>query len=123
MYDTHVHTIPPAGKTVDDYMRMIKINPYALQHIPNPTEEMKLAALREHGLVLEFIKDPTREMQLTALQNTAKAIRFIPHPSDEFLRRAVRKSWTNLAYIDTGMADPRRPGAVRLGHSVCRKPQ
>ena len=80
-------------------MRMIKINPFSLQHIPNPTEEMKLTALRENGLVLEFIDHPTKEMKLVALKNTAKAIQFIPDAPKELLEQAVHKSWTNLAYI------------------------
>ena len=50
MYNTSVSVPPPNTKSTEDYMRMIKINPFSLQHIPNPTEEMKLTALRENGL-------------------------------------------------------------------------
>ena len=91
MYNTSVSVPPPNTKSTEDYMRMIKINPFSLQHIPNPTEEMKLTALRENGLVLEFIDHPTKEMKLVALKNTAKAIQFIPDAPKELLEQAYKK--------------------------------
>ncbi|HEK9037882.1 TPA: hypothetical protein ST302_003350, partial [Clostridioides difficile] len=43
-------------------IEMIKNNPNIIATIDNPTDEMKLLAIKENGLVLEYINNPTREM-------------------------------------------------------------
>lgn len=42
-------------------LRILSINPFALAQMDNPTDEMKLTALRKNGMVLQFIKNPTPE--------------------------------------------------------------
>jgi hypothetical protein len=78
---------------------MIKNNPHAITTIQNPTEEMKLTAIRKNGLLLEYITDPTRQMQKLALDNNPHAIQFIHDPTEEMMLQAIRGGWINLEYI------------------------
>ena len=45
------------------FIRMININPTLIENIENPTDEMKLLAVKKNGLVLKYIENPTKEMQ------------------------------------------------------------
>ena len=55
-------------------LEIIRINPHAIAHISQPTDEMKMLALRKNGLTLQHINSPSREMQLAAIENNARAI-------------------------------------------------
>ena len=66
-------------------IKMINNNPSIISTINNPTDEMKLLALRKDGLTLEYIENPTLEMQEIALENNIRAIRYIENPSEEKL--------------------------------------
>ena len=70
------------------YLEMVKRNPYTLEHIENPTEEMMLEAVRRN-----------------AIDNEARAIQFIKNPSKELAEKALRKSWANLEYIHNPSED------------------
>lgn len=47
----------------------LKINGYHIQYIQNPTEEMKIAAVCQFGFSISYIKDPSEEVQLAAIHN------------------------------------------------------
>ena len=40
------------------YLEMVKRNPYTLEHIENPSEDIMLEAVRRNGMVLQYIKNP-----------------------------------------------------------------
>ena len=42
---------------------MLKLNPIAIKNIDNPTEEMKIIALKRDGLLLRYIENTTKEME------------------------------------------------------------
>ena len=44
--------------TNEKYMNMIRNNPYVIDRIENPTEEMQLLAVQMNGLALQYIKHP-----------------------------------------------------------------
>lgn len=45
--------------TNEKYMNMIRNNPYVIDRIENPTEEMQLLAVQMNGLALQYIKHPS----------------------------------------------------------------
>ena len=49
------------------FIEMIKRNPSIIKTISNPTDEMKILAIKEDGLVLRYINNPTIEMQNLAI--------------------------------------------------------
>ena len=71
-------------------IEIIKNNPNAITFISNPTDEMKLLAIKKNGLLLEYIDNPTREMQELALDNNIRAIRYIEEPTEEMIIKAVK---------------------------------
>lgn len=63
--------------TTEQYMNMIRNNPYVIGRIENPTEEMQLLAVQLNGQALQYITNPSPAVQEAAIANTARAIQFI----------------------------------------------
>ena len=80
-------------------IKMINNNPSIISTINNPTDEMKLLAIKKDGLTLEYIDNPTIEMQELALDNNIRAIRYIDNPTEEMMIKAVNAGWSILDYI------------------------
>lgn len=78
---------------------MIRNNPYVIERLENPTEEMQLVAVETNGLALQYIKNPSAAVQKAALQNTPRAIQYIENPSEDMLLQVVNAGWNNLDYI------------------------
>ena len=57
---------------------MLKLNPIAIKNIENPTDEMKIMALKRDGLLLRYLTDSTREME----QKNRRSNRFIRKNSE-----------------------------------------
>ena len=81
------------------YMKAIEANPSIIKMIPQPTDEMKLLALKKQGLVLEYIHHPTREMEELAINQNPRAIKFIENPTEQMMIKAVQAGWSILQYI------------------------
>ena len=60
--------------TTEQYMNMIRNNPYVIGRIENPTEEMQLLAVQLNGQALQYITNPSPAVQEAAIANTARAI-------------------------------------------------
>ena len=69
----------------------VKVNGCAIQYIENPTEEMKLLAIKENGYAIRYIKNPTEEMKLEAVKNNGWAIKYIEDPTDEMKQEADKQ--------------------------------
>ena len=59
--------------------------------INNPTEEMKIIALRKDGLVIQYIENPSEQVKLAAVKQYGGAIRFIENPTDEIKMEAIKQ--------------------------------
>ena len=49
--------------TTEQYMNMIRNNPYVIGRIENPTEEMQLLAVQLNGQALQYITNPSPAFQ------------------------------------------------------------
>ena len=78
---------------------MLKLNPIAIKNIDNPTDEMKIMALKRDGLLLRYIDNATKEMEEIAVKTNPRAIEFIDNPTEELMKEAVLAGWSNLNYI------------------------
>ena len=54
------------------YFCLIINDPYFVQYIDNPTEEMELEAIKQNGNAIYYIKDLTEEMKLIAIKQKNK---------------------------------------------------
>ena len=82
-------------------IKMINNNPSIISTINNPTDEMKLLAIKKDGLTLEYIDNPTIEMQELALDNNIRAIRYIDNPTEEMMIKAVNAGWIGVVVIQS----------------------
>jgi hypothetical protein len=69
----------------------VKQNGYAVQFIKNPSEEVQLAAVMEHGCAIEYINEPSEQVQLAAVKKFVVAIKYIKNPSEEAQLAAVKQ--------------------------------
>jgi hypothetical protein len=70
-----------------------------IQYIPNPTEEMKLIAVSRNGGALQYIDNPSEEVQLAAVKQYGKIIQLIDTPSEEVQLAAVNQNGRAIFYI------------------------
>jgi hypothetical protein len=70
----------------------------AIQYIKNPSEEIKLTAVKQNGLIIKYIKNPSEEIKSTAVEQNGLAIQHIKNPSKEVKLAAARR----LGYCGTG---------------------
>ncbi len=70
-----------------------------IKYIKNPSEEMKLAAVKQDGYAIIFIKNPSEEMQLLAVRQNGYAIKYIKNPSEEVQLAAVRQHGYAVEFI------------------------
>lgn len=87
-------------------LEALKYNGLVIQYIENPTEEMKLLAVKENGNALKYIKNPSEKIQLEAVKTDGEAIQYIENPTEEMKLAAVtfqedkRPRYGNLKYIE-----------------------
>ena len=51
------------------FLNLIMKYPFIIRNIDNPTEEMKLLAVKNNGYAIKYINDPTEEMKIISYQN------------------------------------------------------
>ena len=73
------------------YFCLIINNPYFIQYINNPTEKIKLEAIKQNGFVIQFIENPTEEMKWIAIKKEGYAIYCIDNPTEEMKEIAIKK--------------------------------
>ena len=69
--------LPEEWQTEENFLKILKIDGFAIQFIKDPTPEMQLEAVKRDGYAIEFIENPTVEVQLEAVKRDGYAIQFI----------------------------------------------
>ena len=77
----------------------VQQDPYAIQHIKDPSIEVQLAAVKQNGRAILFIKDPSIEVQLAAIQQNPWAIEDIQNPSEQMQMAAVQQDGEAIRWI------------------------
>lgn len=55
---------------------------FIIQYIKNPSEKIKLFAVKNDGYSIQFFKNPSEKIQLEALKENVDAIQFVEKPSE-----------------------------------------
>jgi hypothetical protein len=84
---------------ISEDMRKIIDDGLYITQIENPTNKMKLAAVKENGYAIGYIKNPTEQMKREAVKQNGIAIRMIDDPSDELKWEALRQNRLAIHYI------------------------
>ena len=59
-----------------------------IQFIPNPSEEVQLAAVKEDPFSILFIQNPSEKVQLAAVEENPFSIRSIDNPTEKVIQLA-----------------------------------
>jgi len=71
-------------------IKKIADDPFAIEDIKNPSEQMQLVAVKQNGAYLEYIKNPSEKVQLAAVTQNGDAIKHIKNPSPSVLALSQR---------------------------------
>lgn len=97
----HVHEfITESLDTEEEQLAAVKLSPYVIRKIPNPSEAVQVAAVQAAGAVIEYIPNPSEAVQLAAVSSNGLAIKYINDPSVGVQIAAVKEDMGAINYID-----------------------
>ena len=76
------------------YIKMINNNPNIISTIDNPTDEMKILAIKKDGLAIRIYKKSNYRNARNSIENNIRAIKFIENPTEEMMIKAVNDGWS-----------------------------
>ena len=85
--------------------KLVRNNGLNISNMTDPSETVKLLAVKQNGHAIKFIENPTMEMQLAAVHQNATSLEFIPEHTDE-LYFAALKSRNNAYYAAREFRNP-----------------
>lgn len=83
-----------------DIINKIEQDPYFIEHIKNPTKEMKLLAVSVSGFSIQYIKDQDTDIQIEALKNHHLSFQYIKNPTLECCKLAISLDPDNIQWIN-----------------------
>ena len=106
----------------EEQLKEVQGSGYAIQYINNPTEKMKLEAIKQNEDVIECIDNPSEEMQLIAVKNNGNNIIEIHNPTDKVIQEAIKKIDINniynlkymLRHIENDLKQEREEQTIKL---------
>jgi len=78
---------------------------FTIQYIKNPSVNVQLEAVRNHGYAIQFIKNPSERVQIEAVRNHGSAIKYIKNPSERVQLEAVKQDGCAIKYIKNPSVD------------------
>ena len=62
---------------INECIKAVKENGYALQYVKEQTEDICLAAVKQNGFALQYVKEQTPEICLEAVKQNELALRYV----------------------------------------------
>ncbi len=90
----------------------------AIEFIDNPSEELKILAVQQHGDSIFCMKNPSEELKRLAVQQRGMAIRYIDNPSEEVQKLAVKKYGNAIFYIKNPNEEIQRLAVQQNGEAI-----
>lgn len=82
-----------------DIINTIEQDPYFIEHIKNPTKEMKLLAVSISGFSIQYIKEQDTDIQIEALNNHHLSFQYIKNPTLNCCKLAISLDPDNIQWI------------------------
>ena len=82
-----------------DQKRKVKENPYNVEYINNPSEEIKILAVKGKASCIMYINNPSEALQLQAVKKDGFAIQNIKNPSEKVQLEAVKETDCVISFI------------------------
>ena len=98
--EKHKSIILNKNPTEEMKLAALKKNGLMLKYIKNPSEAVQLAAVKGNGFAIQYLKNPSEEMKLAAVKTNGWAIQYIENPSEEVQLAAVRQSVSSIRFIE-----------------------
>ena len=73
--------------------------PRYIAKITNPSESLKIIAIKSNPLIIRMIKNPTEKLQELALEGSIFAVENIPNPTKRILSLAISKCNHSSSYL------------------------
>lgn len=80
-------------------LSMVSKDPYSIQYMETPPENVQSIAIRIDPDVIKFIKDPSEKVQLEALEGDPFVIRFIKNPQTNVILYALKLEASVINHI------------------------
>ena len=98
----------------------IKINPFNIQYIDDPSEAVQLKAVTCFGMTLQCIAKPTYAVQLAAVKTAGQAIKYINNPTEELQLISVEQLGNNIDCIGVPTSEKVQIKAVSQNGNAIR---
>lgn len=81
-------------------LNKIKENPFGIADIKNPSEEMKLIAVKSNGLAYKYLsRNESHEVKKTAILSNPLCVEYMEDLEDDLAILAVKNLWNSLKLI------------------------
>ena len=87
LIQSHIH---PPFFSYDVMVAAISYTGWAIQILKNPSEELQLLAVGDHGRGFTFIKNPSKAVQSKAVENDGRLLEFISDQTDDMVMSAIK---------------------------------
>ena len=82
------------------FLNLIMKYPFIIRNIDDPTEEMKLLAVKRNGYAIRYIDNPTEEMKLLAVKSNVSAIQYIKNQTNKMKWLAIKSNSWAIMYVE-----------------------
>ena len=100
------------------YLGAVEYDPWALEYIENPSEEIQIQALKKNSNVFKLIDNPSEEVQKVAVQLNAYNIGNIENPSEEIQKLAVSNRGYAIRYIKNPSEEVKLRAVSQNGEAI-----
>ncbi|ASV44498.1 hypothetical protein PBI_SCTP2_483 [Salicola phage SCTP-2] len=95
----------------------ILANPYNIQYVDDPDEQLQNIAVCDNGYAIQFIKNPSEQIIIEAIDNEPQSIKYLDYPSDNIQLRAIEHIW-RISFYDMMMKIFSRDDEEKFNHDI-----
>jgi len=92
-------------------------NPYNIQYVDDPDEQLQSIAVSDNGYAIQFIKNPSEQIIIEAIDSNPQSIKYLDHPSDSIQLRAIEHIWI-VSFYDMMMKIFSRDDEEQFKHDI-----
>jgi len=96
----------------------VKQNGNAINAIKNPSEDIQLAAVKQYGISINYIKNPSEDVKLAAVKKDGLAIMYIKNPSEQVKLAAVKQNGNAISFIENPSEQVQLAAVKQNGYAI-----
>ena len=83
----------------EEQLKAVKERGDDIKYIKNPSEELKIEAIKCIHTAIQYIDNPSEELQLLAVKQSYFSLLYLHNPSDEVLKEALKDKNCSIDYM------------------------